>query len=124
MEEFEQEVKDKIDSNPEANFIHCQPDEFSNFKECIKCEEGYDFNIQTKECVFCDGSLDAVTHKCKLKVYLFTNLNAKKITNLDVDREEEQQKIDSFLETHPTSKVCPEEKPYSNNKSCIACGKD
>ena len=66
IEEYEQSVKDKVASNPDAIILNCENEaDYSNYESCFPCAEGEYFNVQTLKCDTCDGNLDPETSKCK-----------------------------------------------------------
>lgn len=71
----------------------------------------------------CDGVYFDNNQTCKSKVYIFTNLKASKIVDMEGKTvEAENTKIADFLKSHPESFVCPLDKPYAiENKTCGTC---
>ena len=73
--DYQDEIRKKINENPQAVVIMCNDTQYSDYKKCIDCKSEDYFNVQSKVCALCDGTLNVTTKVCLEKAYLYKNLN-------------------------------------------------
>lgn len=81
---YKQNLIDRIESSPDSIVYPCpEKTDYSNITTCFPCKENQYFNVETYKCVTCDGTIDEENQTCKARVYIFTNLKAGKIIDMN-----------------------------------------
>jgi tRNA U54 and U55 pseudouridine synthase Pus10 len=76
---YKAELYDKVKNNGDNIVKQCAADEFSNFTHCFKCDKTQKFNIETKKCDTCNGTVDTATLICDPFTTLLTDLDANNL---------------------------------------------
>lgn len=122
IDEYKKELLDKVQNNKDLIINKCNDDkQYSNYTACFTCRQGEYFNVESKACSICNGTMNTTTSTCIPKSTLVTNLTTA--TNLILpdkktlkDYTDEQKLIQGPVE------ACPKDKPYAvTGTSCIAC---
>jgi hypothetical protein len=109
-----------VKNSGDAIILKCKPEEYSNYTHCFPCQPAQKFNIETKKCDSCNGTVDPNTFICDPLKTLLTSPNAVNILLPPTTT------IDAFTQaqktiTGPTA-VCPAANPYAvQGLQCIAC---
>lgn len=82
INDYHAEIAQKVNYNPDALILLCQPNEYSDYNNCLNCSYNEYFNIETKRCQLCDGIIDPYTKLCSEKAYIYTNLNQDSINRI------------------------------------------
>jgi len=61
---FKAELYDKVKNNGDNIIKQCIAGEYSNYTNCFKCDKNQKFNIETKKCDTCNGTVDSSTLLC------------------------------------------------------------
>ena len=76
VEGYKQELLAKVRDSKEAVVDKCNDSsQYSNFTACFACGDNELFNIETKSCGICNGTMNLTTSVCTPKTSLLTNLN-------------------------------------------------
>jgi hypothetical protein len=81
-DDYQAEIARKIKDNPDAVVLLCQNTEYSDYKTCLNCTNNEYFNVETKQCQLCDGTINVKTKICAEKAYLYTNLNDQSVKRI------------------------------------------
>ena len=82
IDAYRQQLKDAVQKYPDAIPLACEDQtQYAGIDKCHTCslDRKEYFNVETKECQICDGTVDAVTRICHERTYYLPNLDAKKI---------------------------------------------
>lgn len=64
-----------MQNNKDFILNKCNDDkQYSNYTACFTCRNGDYFNVETKACFFCNGTMNQATNMCIPKSTLITNL--------------------------------------------------
>lgn len=102
--------------------LPCDPNQNSNYTTCLTCTPPTQyFNVETKQCVGCNGTYIPANNSCApLAVYL-TNLSANVIVPANKTLQDYQNLQNNISATSPTV-ICPTSTPYAvDNSTCIPC---
>ena len=116
---YKSQLYNMVKNNNNSIIKSCPPGQYSNFTHCFSCGSGLLFNVETKSCVKCNGTVDNVTAICHHYVTRLTNLNASGIilpngTNLTSFAQLQKQVVGPVA-------VCPASAPYAVGYKCVAC---
>ncbi len=82
IDDYHAEIAHKIRDNPEAVILLCKGTEYSDYTRCFNCSPVEYFNVESKPCQICDGTVNPTTKICSEKAYLYTNLNNDSIQRI------------------------------------------
>ena len=116
---YKQQLYNMVANNNNSIIRACPPGEYSNFTNCFNCSKGQYFNIETKKCASCNGTINNVTFLCQHFKTMLTNPNVTNLilplgTNLTQFHKLQQQVVGP-------NATCPPTKPYSIGYACVAC---
>ena len=118
---YKNQLYNMVKNNNNSIIKSCPPGQYSNFTHCFSCASGLLFNIETKSCMKCNGTvLNNLTCYIPKFVTNVTALNATKrvLTYKNVTLLSLQNSIKKIL---LPVKECPKLFPLFNGTSCVAC---
>lgn len=122
VDQYKQELLAKVNSSRDAVVDKCSDsNQYSNFKACFSCGDNELFNIETKTCGICNGTMNLTTSVCTPKTSLITDLNKTSNLLLSTNKTLQDYQKEQAQIKGPTE-LCPAAQPFSVfGQSCIAC---
>jgi hypothetical protein len=122
IDDYKKELLNKVQNNGDKFVKKCpDPAQYSNFTTCFKCNTGELFNIESKKCETCNGTIDLTTSLCNPKNTFLTSIASAPNLLLPVNKTIADYTKVQASATGPVEN-CPATTPYSvNGQSCIAC---
>lgn len=122
IEDYKKELYDKVQNNKDYIVDKCNDDkQYSNYTACFSCRQGEYFNVESKACSICNGTMNQTTSTCVPKGTVVTNLTNATNLLLTDKKTLKEYSDDQKLILGPVES-CPKDKPYAvAGTSCIAC---